>query len=230
MAKYSKEQRRCAVELYVRYECCAADVIRELGYPSREALRMWHRDWLEEQRTGVPSTRGERYARYTAEQRRAAVDHYLTHGRRASRTMRRLGYPSKEVLAAWIDELAPGERRLRHGPIPDGLRREAVLGVASGEMTSREAAEELGVDSSVVRNWKRQLLGETKGAAAAKGEPEREDAAPQTDPDALRGEISALNADLERLRAEYRAMEIRLAIMRGRRNWWEKSRAQTRTT
>ena len=103
MAKYSKEQRRCAVELYVRYECCAADMVRELGYPSREASRMWHRDWLEEQRTGVPSTRGERYARYTTEQKRAAVDHYLTHGRRASRTMRRLGYPSKEVLAAWID-------------------------------------------------------------------------------------------------------------------------------
>lgn len=38
---------------------------------------MWHRDWLEEQRTGVPSTRGERYARYTTEQKRAAVDHYL---------------------------------------------------------------------------------------------------------------------------------------------------------
>lgn len=84
MAKYSKEQRRCAVELYVRYECCAADMVRELGYPSREASRMWHRDWLEEQRTGVPSTRGERYARYTTEQKRAAVDHYLTHGRRAS--------------------------------------------------------------------------------------------------------------------------------------------------
>ena len=33
MAKYSKEQRRCAVELYVRYECCAADMVRELGYP-----------------------------------------------------------------------------------------------------------------------------------------------------------------------------------------------------
>lgn len=28
MAKYSKEQRRCAVELYVRYECCAADMVR----------------------------------------------------------------------------------------------------------------------------------------------------------------------------------------------------------
>ena len=73
MAKYSKEQRRCAVELYVRYECCAADMVRELGYPSREASRMWHRDWLEEQRTGVPSTRGERYARYTTEQKRACI-------------------------------------------------------------------------------------------------------------------------------------------------------------
>ena len=44
MAKYTREQRQRAVELYVKYEGCAADVIRELGYPSREALRMWHRD------------------------------------------------------------------------------------------------------------------------------------------------------------------------------------------
>lgn len=66
----------------------------------------------------MPSSRGERYARYTAEQKRAAADHYPTHGRRAGRTIRRLGYPSRTLLAAWIDELAPGERRLRHGPIP----------------------------------------------------------------------------------------------------------------
>ena len=51
MAKYTREQRQRAVELYVKYEGCAADVIRELGYPSREALRMWHRDWLDEQGT-----------------------------------------------------------------------------------------------------------------------------------------------------------------------------------
>ena len=61
MAKYTREQRQRAVELYVKYEGCAADVIRELGYPSREALRMWHRDWLDEQETGVSSQRGERY-------------------------------------------------------------------------------------------------------------------------------------------------------------------------
>ena len=32
MAKYTREQRQRAVELYVKYECCAADAIREL-YP-----------------------------------------------------------------------------------------------------------------------------------------------------------------------------------------------------
>ena len=215
MAKYTREQRQRAVELYVKYEGCAADVIRELGYPSREALRMWHRDWLDEQETGVSSQRGERYARYTEEQKRASVDHYLTHGRRASRTMRQMGYPSKEVLASWIDELAPGERRIRRGPVPGELKRDAVLKVASGELSSREAAEAVGVDSSVVRNWKRQLLGDAKGLMVAKREPERGDSSQQDDPDALRGEIATLRADLERLRAEQRAMEIRLAIMKG---------------
>ena len=92
MARYSREQRRRAVELYERYEHSAADVIRELGYPSKGALLMWYREWLEERRTGVPSRRGERYARYTDGQRRAAVEHCLTHGRRSGRTMRRMGY------------------------------------------------------------------------------------------------------------------------------------------
>lgn len=49
----------------------------------------------------------------------------------------------------------------------------------------------------------------------AKREPERGGSSPQDDPDALRGEIATLRADLERLRAEYRAMEIRLAIVKG---------------
>ena len=44
--KYSKEQRDRAVDLYVKYECCAADVIRELGYPSRTILYVWYRERL----------------------------------------------------------------------------------------------------------------------------------------------------------------------------------------
>lgn len=114
MAKYSKEQRDRAVDLYVRYERCAADVIHELGYPSRGMLPVWYRERLEEERTGRQSTRGKRYRRYTDEQKRAAVDHYLGHGRRLKRTMRALGYPkSHELLTAWIDELDADVERQR---------------------------------------------------------------------------------------------------------------------
>ena len=151
MAKCSREQRDRAVDLYVRYERYAADVIRELGYPSRGMLPVWYRERLEEERTGVPSRRGERYRRYTDEQKRAAVDHYLGHGRRLKRTMRALGYPkSHELLTAWIDELAPGRRKLRHGPVPEELKRKAVVAVASGRSESRDAAAGLGVEASVV--------------------------------------------------------------------------------
>ena len=76
MAKYSREQRDRAVDLYIKYEHSAADTIRELGYPSRGALWMWYKDRLEEERTGIPSGRGERYRRYTDEQKRVAVEHY----------------------------------------------------------------------------------------------------------------------------------------------------------
>ena len=72
MARYSKEQRDRAVDLYIKYEHSAADVIHELGYPSKGALLSWYADRLEEERTGVPSRRGERYRRYSDEQKQAA--------------------------------------------------------------------------------------------------------------------------------------------------------------
>ena len=47
MAKYSKEQRDRAVDLYIKCERNAADAIRELGYPSRGSLWIWRKDRLE---------------------------------------------------------------------------------------------------------------------------------------------------------------------------------------
>ena len=39
MAKYSREQRDRAVDLYVKYERCAADVIRECLSSNKSACR-----------------------------------------------------------------------------------------------------------------------------------------------------------------------------------------------
>jgi transposase-like protein len=111
---------------------------------------MWHRDRLVEERTGRPVMRGERYGRYTVEQKQAAVEFYLSHGRNLRRTMRHMGYPSHEVLAAWIDELAPGERRIRVGEVPVGQRTAAVRAVVAGVVKSRQVAAGLGVRDATV--------------------------------------------------------------------------------
>ena len=239
---YSRQQRDRAVDLYIRYECCAADAIHELGYPSKEALRMWYRERLEEERTGVPSRRGERQRRYSEEQKRTAVDHYLECGRRLSRTMRMLGYPkSKELLMAWIDELAPGQRKLRHGPVPEELKREAVVAVASGRLKSREAAAELGVQDATVREWKRQMLAKSEEATVSGSgkrrtvveskepsvkptvAPNASDAAGPADALAsmerkvaeLQARLDELDADVERQRREKRELDIEIAIRKG---------------
>ena len=242
---YSRQQWDRAVGLYIRYECCAADAIHELGYPSKEALRMWYRERLEEERAGVPSRRGERQRRYSEEQKCAAVDHYLECGRRLSRTMRMLGYPeSKELLMAWIDELAPGRRRLRHGPVPEELKRKAVVAVASGRLKSHEAAAELGVQAAVVREWKRQMLAGSKETHVARERRERpgdgggarpvvpdapavaagsRDAAGLADALAsmekrlarMQARLDELDADVERQRREKRELDIEIAIRKG---------------
>ena len=243
MARYSREQRDRAVDLYIRYERCAADVIRELGYPSRGMLPVWYRERLEEERTGVPSRRGERYRRYTDEQKRAAVDHYLGHGRRLKRTMRALGYPkSHELLTAWIDELAPGRRKLRHGPVPEELKRKAVVAVASGRSESRDAAAGLGVEASVVGKLEtadaRRIQGDARDEDTWREAPDgrgREnqrgalyaggprDAAGLADAVAAlekrlaetRTRLDELDADVERQRREKRELDIEIAIRKG---------------
>ncbi len=100
---------------------------------------------------------------------RAAVDHYLTHGRRAPH-VRQMGYPP----SPW-----PRFRGIETGCGPEGrVRRiEFARGRGGG-----------GRGFMVVRNWKRQLLGDAKGLMVAKREPERGDSSQQDDPDALRGE------------------------------------------
>ncbi len=107
---FSEEQKRVAIETFIRYDHSYADTIAELGYPSRLTLRLW---WKEYARTGkVPVGKGTRRSKYSDEQARRAVEYYLGHGRSLSRTMRALGYPKgRQTLRDWIDELAPGRRK-----------------------------------------------------------------------------------------------------------------------
>ena len=127
---YSAEQRMKAVEAFARFGCSAADTIAELGYPTRHTLRNW---WREYQVGGDGFLeRKRREPKYSDEEKRGAVDYYLEHGRSLARTIGAMGYPSRETLGDWIDELAPGQRR-RRGPNPEKgvLPIETKVGLAT---------------------------------------------------------------------------------------------------
>lgn len=70
---YSLEDKQRAIELYIRYDKSCAAVINEIGYPCRVQLLAWYRNYKEND--GKLSK--NRYQRYSDEQKRVAVDHYL---------------------------------------------------------------------------------------------------------------------------------------------------------
>ena len=88
---HSPEQRTRAVEPCIKHGLKATTTIRELGHPSRVRLAAWHGEWLET--GGSLRERGRASEAYSAEQRRAAADHYPGHGRRNAHTRREPGYP-----------------------------------------------------------------------------------------------------------------------------------------
>ena len=107
---FSTEQRRIAIEAFIRFDHSHADTIAEPGYPTRHSLRAWYKDYLEHGEVRPPKRRRE--PKFTLEMRQAAVDYYLAHGKSLAGTMRGTGYPaSREYLCDWIDELAPGQRK-----------------------------------------------------------------------------------------------------------------------
>jgi len=159
---YSYKDRIKAVELYIKYDLSAADTVRELGYPSRMMLVQWYKEYQE---TGGLHERYIKQSAYTSAQKVTAVNYYLEHGRNISRTVRALGYPVRETLAGWIDELAPGERkvRLKCGPVAqfsEEQKKDAVVELCTREGSAVAVAEKFGTSRCSLYKWKEKLLGE----------------------------------------------------------------------
>lgn len=197
---YTLEQRIRAVELYIKYGRRCSPVIHELGYPCEVQLRAWYREYVESG-GGLHEVYRERYTR---EQRQAAVDHYLGHGRCNAFTRRELGYPaSGTALAAWIDELAPGERR-RTEPrsFTAAQRGAAVEALVTRDGPAREVADAVGSSRAVLYKWKEAMMG--------KDAPCRAEGAGGGTHAAGAGELEARVAELEE---QVRRLELRRKIL-----------------
>jgi transposase-like protein len=97
---YSYEDRIRAVELYIKLGKRIRASIRQLGYPTRNALKGWHREY--EQRLDLPKGYARSKPKYSQEQKEVAVRHYLDHGCCVAFTIKALGYPARDSLRSWI--------------------------------------------------------------------------------------------------------------------------------
>ena len=112
---YSYEDRIRAVRLYIKLGLRTSATIRQLGYPSENALKNWHQEY--EQGHDLQAGYARSRLKYSNEQKSVAVEHYLAHDCCLAATAKTLGYPCCETLADWVDELSPG-RSMPHGGQP----------------------------------------------------------------------------------------------------------------
>ncbi|CAH2259788.1 HTH-like domain [Enterococcus faecium] len=155
---FSHKERVRAIQLFLKYDCSYAATIRELGYPSIGALRKWYKEYLESRELHQEH---RKKSKYSEEQKRIAVNHYFEYGQCYARTIRMLGYPNRESLRQWCEELAPGARKLRKSAVKlTQDQKEAVLKKFYKPQTNRKnLAESEGISRVTLYQWKNTVLG-----------------------------------------------------------------------
>ena len=83
LAKYTKEEKQKAIDLYIRYCRQATKVIKELGYPNeRHTLVNWYRGYEEKGEVKDDGRKEKKLSQvYSEEQVHAAVSFYVEIGR-----------------------------------------------------------------------------------------------------------------------------------------------------
>lgn len=198
---YSYEDRIRAVQLYIKLGKRLGAAIRQLGYPTKNSLKDWYREY--KRRHDLPTCYVRTKPRYTAEQKQAAVAHYLSHGRCLAETRKTLGYPCHRTLSAWLNEHEPNARQRVVGkaatPRSEPRKRAAVVDLCSRPGSAREVAKKVGVSRQALYKWKDQLLGREVPASMT-----RHSDSPRTaSREQLERELETLRRDIQRLRLEH---------------------------
>ena len=160
--QYSLEEKERAIQLFQilgHYTW----VIAELGYPSRTMLHYWIKEY---RRTGKIEVTNKTRRKYTVEQRKHAIEYYLSHGRSIKNTITALGYPGATLLGEWLREALPKEQRkwsckfnghaIKYTP---EQKAEIVQKYCSGQ-TPSQISKEYGICPTTVYTWKKDLLGQ----------------------------------------------------------------------
>lgn len=152
---YSYEDRIRAVKLYLKLGKRLTATVRQLGYPTTKTLERWYHTY--QRGLDLPRERICLRPRYSAEQKTASTDRYLSHGQCLAATTRALGYPGRGTLVAWLDELHPERKKralgktsgIRYAP---EFRQTAVIDLCTRRESAEEVAKKIGVSRPTLYN------------------------------------------------------------------------------
>ena len=199
------EERIRAVKLYIKLGRRLGATLRKLGYPTKNSLISWYREYEDEQDLQVGYSRAP--SKYSAEQKQRRVQHYLDHDQCIASTLRAMGYPCRDLLTRWIDELHPQLRQRMEGRAPNTqhppeVKNAAVLDLCTRTTSARSIAESVGVCRPTLYNWKNQLLGR-EASTSMKRRKNSQTAPIPKDLTELEQHVALLERDIRRLQLEH---------------------------
>ena len=199
---YSYEDRIRAVRLYIELGKRTGATIRQLGYPTKNALKSWHRKY--EQGRDLPMGYARSKPKYSDEQKKVAVRHYLDNGRCLAATVKALQYPCLEALAAWVDALHPETSKrvagkARSVPRLQALKQMAVIELCTRQTSEREIAQKLAMSRGALYKWKNQLLAPEAPASVKPNN----DLPPDPERAELKRQVQSLRRDIRKLQLEH---------------------------
>ena len=141
---YSYDDRIRAVELYIKLGKRVRPTIRQLGYPTKNSLKGWYREY--QQRLDLPVRYAGRAPKFSQAQKKEAVEHYLTHDRCIAATMRALGYPCRGTLTVWVCEAVAESLKAVVGSVGqrrylETLKQAGVLELCTRQESAQAVAE-----------------------------------------------------------------------------------------
>ncbi|MEC5217774.1 putative transposase, partial [Actimicrobium sp. GrIS 1.19] len=199
---YSYEDRIRAVKLFIKLGKRTGPTIRQLGYPTKNALKRWYREYEHGRDLQVGYRRA--WQKYSAEQKQAAVDHFLNHDRCLAGTIKALGYPCSETLNGWIEERLPGARNrlvgkaagVQHSP---ERKQAAVIELYTRQISALAISQKLAVSRPTLYKWKDQLLGREAPPSMKR----QNDSPPDSEPTELQRQVDSLRRDIRQLQLEH---------------------------
>jgi len=177
-------------------------------------LKLWFREY---EQNGDLHKSFIKTSIYSDEQRKAAIQYYIEHGRSKSRTVKALGYPTRQQLTEWIkhdlpDEVIPCTNGQSLVHLSKEQKEQVAIELCTRDGSAQEIADKYNVSRYSVYNWAWDLLG--KGNVSPMPKRKRSTTiANQEDIEALKKEIEQLHSEADELQRQVYRLQLEKDVL-----------------